>query len=117
MAEAVARVEAGEDDLACTHCGGMMKPTTVTFGQELPRDVWEKAETITASCDGFLAVGSSLVVYPAARLPELAREVGATVVIVNREPTPLDALADAALLGEAGTLLPALVGAAIGEPR
>src|SRR6266540_2122738 len=108
MADAVARVDAGEEDPACMHCGGILKATTVSFGQVLPRAAWERAEAMTATCDAFLAVGSSLVVHPAARLPELAGAVGATLLILNREPTPLDPLADVVLRGECGDLLPHL---------
>ena len=86
---------------------------TVSFGQNIPADVWARAEALTATCDAFVAVGSSLVVQPAASLPVKAARQGATLVIVNREPTPLDGLADAVLHGEAGTLLPALVTAAL----
>jgi NAD-dependent deacetylase len=111
MAEAVARVEAGEEDPACLACGGILKATTVSFGQALPLAAWKRAEELTSTCDAFLAVGSSLVVYPAARLPELAAEVGATLLILNREPTPLDPLADLVLRGECGELLPRLVDA------
>jgi NAD-dependent deacetylase len=114
MGEAVARVEAGEDDPACLTCGGIIKAATVSFGQSIPPEVWARAEALTAACDAFVAVGSSLVVQPAAGLPRRASRHGAALVIVNREPTPLDDLADAVLLGEAGTLLPALVDAAIG---
>jgi NAD-dependent deacetylase len=117
MADAVARVEAGEDDPVCLACGGIIKAATVSFGQNIPTDVWERAGDLTASCDAFVAVGSSLVVQPAASLPVRAARAGAALVIVNREPTPLDGLADAVLHGEAGTLLPALVTAALGEPR
>jgi NAD-dependent deacetylase len=88
MAAAVARVEAGEEDPPCRRCGGILK---------------------AATCDAFVAVGSSLIVQPAARLPVQAKRLGASLLIVNREPTPLDDLADAVLYGEAGTLLPALV--------
>jgi NAD-dependent deacetylase len=111
MTEAVARVEAGEDDPACLRCGGILKSTTVSFGQQLPRVAWERAEAVSASCDAFLAAGSSLVVYPAARLPEVASQAGATLLILNREPTPLDRIADLTLRGECGVLLPALVDA------
>ena len=117
MAEAVARVEAGEEDPACRHCGGIIKAATVSFGQSIPAGVWARAEALTAACDAFVAVGSSLVVQPAAGLPRAAARAGAALVIVNREPTPLDDLADAVLHGEAGTLLPALVDAAVAEPR
>jgi NAD-dependent deacetylase len=113
MGEAVARVESGEEDPACLRCGGILKTTTVSFGQALPRAAWQRAEEMTAGCDAFLAVGSSLVVYPAARLPELARGSGATLLILNREPTPLDPLADLVLRGECGELLPALVDAVV----
>jgi NAD-dependent deacetylase len=116
MAAAVARVEAGEEDPACLRCGGILKAATVSFGQGIPAEVWARAEALTAACDAFVAVGSSLVVQPAASLPRTARRLGATLVIVNREPTPLDNLADAVVHGEAGILLPALVDAAVGEP-
>ena len=116
MAAAVSRVEAGEEDPACLRCGGILKAATVSFGQGIPAEVWARAEAMTAACDAFVAVGSSLVVQPAASLPRAARRLGATLVIVNREPTPLDELADAVVHGEAGILLPALVDAAVGEP-
>ena len=110
-AAAVARVDAGEEDPACLRCGGILKATTVSFGQALPPAAWARAEAMASSCDAFLAVGSSLVVYPAASLPEAARQAGATLLILNREPTPLDPLADLTLRGECGLLLPALVDA------
>ena len=116
MGEAVARVEAGEDDPACLGCGGILKAATVSFGQNIPPEVWARAEALTAVCDAFVAVGSSLVVQPAASLPVKAGRRGAVLVIVNREPTPLDHLADAVVHGEAGTLLPALADAALAAP-
>src|SRR5215207_10911057 len=118
MVEAVARVEAGEEDPACLGCGGILKAATVSFGQNIPAEVWARAEALTAAGDAFVAAGSSLVVQPAAGLPRRARRLGAKLVIVNREPTPLDGLADVVLHGEAGTLLPALVDGALGaRPR
>lgn len=111
MGAAVARVEAGEDDPPCHSCGGILKSATVSFGQRLPVDVWARAEELTATCDAFIAAGSSLVVYPAADLPAQAARRGVPLVIVNREPTPLDEVASAVLLGEVGVLLPALVDA------
>ena len=116
MGAAVARVEAGEEDPACLGCGGILKAATVSFGQGIPPEVWARAEALTAACDAFLAVGSSLVVQPAAGLPRTAGRLGIPLVIVNREPTRLDHLADAVLHGEAGTLLPALVDAALAGP-
>jgi NAD-dependent deacetylase len=88
----------------------------VSFGQGIPPEVWARAVALASACDAFVAVGSSLVVQPAAGLPVLARRHGAALVIVNREPTPLDHLADAVLHGEAGTLLPALAEAAVAGP-
>ena len=89
---------------------------TGSFGQGIPAEVWARAEALTAACDAFVAAGSSLVVQPAAGLPRRARRLGIPLVIVNREPTPLDHLADAVLHGEAGTLLPALADAALAGP-
>jgi NAD-dependent deacetylase len=109
MGEAVARVEAGEEDPACLACGGILKSATVSFGQNLPAQVWARAEELTATCDAFIAAGSSLVVYPAAGLPAHAARRGVPLVIINREETPLDPIADAVCLGEIGELLPALV--------
>jgi len=118
MAAAVARVEAGEEDPPCRRCGGILKAATVSFGQPIPPPVWAAAERMTAACDAFVAVGSTLIVQPAARLPVRAKRLGARLLIVNREPTPLDGLADAVLYGEAGTLLPALVERALaGAPQ
>ena len=109
MAEAVARVEAGEPDPPCLLCGGILKAATVSFGQGIPPEVWARAQAMTDACDGFVAVGSSLVVHPAAGLPRRAAAKGATLVVINREPTPLDPMADAVCHGEAGSLLPGLV--------
>jgi NAD-dependent protein deacetylase/lipoamidase len=118
MAAAVARVEAGEEDPPCRRCGGILKAATVSFGQPIPPAVWAAAERMTAGCDAFVAVGSTLIVRPAAGLPVQAKRRGASLLIVNREPTPLDGLADAVLHGEAGTLLPALVERALaGAPQ
>ena len=109
--EACARVAAGELAPECRLCGGLLKPATISFGQSMPADVLRAAERAAVSCDLFLAVGSSLVVYPAAALPAVAKRSGARLVIVNRDPTPLDGIADAVLRGELGSLLPALADA------
>jgi NAD-dependent deacetylase len=108
MADAVARVHAGEADPPCLACGGILKAATVSFGQSIPPAVWARAEAMTDACDAFLAVGSSLLVHPAAGLPLRALARGATLVVINREPTPVDHLAHVACLGEAGVLLPAV---------
>jgi NAD-dependent deacetylase len=105
------RVRVGEADPACLDCGGILKSATVSFGQNLDPDDLVRSESAAGSCDVFLAVGTSLTVYPVARLPEIALSAGARLVIVNAEPTPLDARADAVLRGQIGQILPPLVDA------
>jgi NAD-dependent deacetylase len=109
MAEALARVEAGEADPDCTECGGILKSATVMFGESLDPDVLAEAVAITKACDVFIAVGTSLQVQPAAGLAGLAAEHGARLVIVNAEPTPYDDLADEVVREPIGTALPALL--------
>lgn len=89
---------------ACDDCGGLVKSATISFGQRMPAAAMARAAALAADCDLFLVVGSSLVVYPAAELPVLARQQGARLVIVNREPTPLDPIADLVWRGEIGPL-------------
>jgi NAD-dependent deacetylase len=93
-AEIQTRLEAGEEDFTCDDCDGPLKSMTVSFGQDLPAAVWMQANGLTRECDLFLAIGSSLVVHPAAELPELAKRRGARLVIINRDATPADGLAD-----------------------
>jgi NAD-dependent deacetylase len=107
--EVLKRVEEGEDDPACTSCGGILKSATISFGQQLPPDVVEEAHRWSLEADMFLVVGSSLVVYPAASFPGLAKQRGAKLAIVNREQTDQDDLFDAAILGDAGPTLSAIV--------
>jgi len=108
--------EAGEDgEIAvpyCDRCGGPVKPATVSFGQAMPVAETERAFAAASACDLFIVVGSSLVVYPAAGLPEVAVRAGAPLVIVNNEETPLDRLADVVLRGSAGESMSLLVRAA-----
>jgi NAD-dependent deacetylase len=95
----------------CDRCPGIVKTATISFGQTMPLEAMRRAEEATLGCDLFLAVGSSLVVYPAAGFPELAKRNGARLVILNRNPTPLDSLADLVLYAEIGSTLTAAVGA------
>lgn len=90
---------------ACPECGGLLKHATVSFGQSLPMDVLDAAAEASRRADLFLAMGSSLVVHPAASLPALARQQGARLVIINRDPTPLDHLADAVIHASIGETL------------
>jgi len=78
----------------CPDCGGLLKHATISFGQALNESVLEDSLRLTRECDLFLAIGSSLVVHPAAGLPALAKDKGARLVIINRDATPLDGIAD-----------------------
>jgi NAD-dependent deacetylase len=101
-----------EDEMPprCRACGGIhIKPTVVFFGEAMPQRETALAFDLARSCDLMLVVGSSLVVYPAAGVPEAAAAAGAPLVIVNAEPTPLDDVADVVLIGQAGEILPRLV--------
>jgi NAD-dependent deacetylase len=109
MAEALARVDAGEPDPACRACGGILKSATVSFGQALDPAVVEAAAEAATDCDVFLAVGTSLTVHPAAGLTDLAKHSGARVVVVNAEPTPYDFVADLVVREPIGTSLPRLL--------
>lgn len=109
MDEAVNRIRQGEPDPKCYICQGLLKPSTVSFGQSLPMEILEKARQAAQSCEVFLAVGSSLVVEPAASLPVLAKESGAKLVIINRTETPIDKFADSVIRGEITKILPQLV--------
>ena len=94
----------------CRVCGGIVKAATISFGQPMPPDETLRAEAESLNCDLFVVIGSSLVVYPAAAFPEKARWNGATLVILNGEPTPLDALANIVLHRDIGTVLTHVVG-------
>jgi NAD-dependent deacetylase len=94
----------------CARCGGLTKHATISFGQALSPDVLRTAIRWARDADLFLAIGSSLVVTPAAELPALAKESGARLVIINREPTPLDGIADAVLRGTIGAVIEAVHG-------
>jgi NAD-dependent deacetylase len=89
----------------CPECGGRLKHATISFGQTLPPDVLMDAARWSREADLMLAIGSSLVVTPAANLPRTVKEHGARLVIINRDPTPLDFLADAILRGPIGQTL------------
>ena len=94
----------------CDDCGGYVKTATVAFGQSMPPAAMIRAEEAILACDLCLVAGSSLVVYPAAGFPELAKRNGAGLVILNREPTDMDAIADLVLHREIGETLGAIVG-------
>jgi NAD-dependent protein deacetylase/lipoamidase len=89
----------------CDDCGGHIKSATVSFGQAMPEAAMQRAEEMTMACDLFLAIGSSLVVWPAAGFPVMAKRNGARLVILNREATELDDIADLVIRDDIGTVL------------
>jgi NAD-dependent deacetylase len=89
----------------CPQCGGRLKHATISFGQMLPPDVLMEATRWSRDAELMLAIGSSLVVTPAADLPRIAKERGAKLVIINRDPTPLDAIADTVIRHSIGETL------------
>lgn len=92
----------------CPHCGGVLKPDVVLFGEQLPWQAWEDAQRLAHESDLMLIAGSSLAVMPVARLPVEAANHGASVIIVNQTPTYMDARADVVLHGDVADLLPAI---------
>ncbi|MGW1159518.1 SIR2 family NAD-dependent protein deacylase [Streptomyces sp. NPDC002513] len=110
MEDALARVEAGEEDPPCLECGGILKSATVMFGERLDPVVLGEAVAISKACQVFIAVGTSLQVQPAAGLAGLAADHGARLIIVNADPTPYDDRADEIVRDPIGTALPALLG-------
>ncbi len=89
----------------CPACGGYIKTATISFGQAMPDVAMRRAQDLAQSCDLFLAIGSSLVVWPAAGFPLTAKRSGARLVVLNREPTEFDAIADLVVRADIGTVL------------
>ena len=108
MQETLDRVRAGEEDPPCRTCGGILKSATISFGQALVPDVIDRAMRAAAEADLFMAVGTTLRVYPIAGLVPLASNAGARVIIVNAESTPFDHMADAVFSMPIGEVLPAI---------
>lgn len=109
MAPLQERIDAGEIDPQCPSCGGYLKTATILFGQRVPEIELTRAKELTAACDLFLVVGSSLKVMPAAMLPRLALKRNVPLIIVNLQPTSLDESADVVIHEKAGLVLPSLV--------
>jgi len=106
MQAVLERVRAGEEDPHCRTCGGILKSDTISFGQQLVPEVIDRAMQAAGESDLFLAVGSSLQVYPIAGTVEVARAASSRIVIVNAQPTPFDDMADAVLPGSISEVLP-----------
>ena len=101
-------LDSGGDAPDCTACGGIIKAATISFGQAMPEAEMERASMEALACDLMMAVGSSLVVFPAAGLPLQAKRNGARFVILNREPTEMDEFADLVINAEIGPVLSAV---------
>ena len=100
-----ARFEAGGRAPDCDDCGGYIKTATISFGQAMPEAAMRRAEALSSACDLFLAIGSSLVVWPAAGFPLLAKQSGARLVVLNRDPTDFDDMADLVIRADIGQTL------------
>jgi len=96
------RIKKGQKAPHCDDCGGLLKPATISFGQSMPEKETQEAYHRSSICDLFIVVGSSLVVQPAASMPLVAKRNGARLVIINRDPTPYDDMADLVIHGQAG---------------
>ena len=107
--EVQVRLEAGEKVPTCEACGAIMKPDVIQFGQAMPEKETSEAQRRAANCDLLMAIGSSLVVYPAAQMPLIAKENGAKLVIVNLMPTPHDQYADVVINEKIGEALPQII--------
>ncbi len=103
------RVDAGELDPPCLECGGILKPSTVMFGELLPPAEIEKADRFSSAADAVLVIGSTMSVYPAAEFPMAARRRGAPMVIVNQGRTDHDRSAHVKIAGPAGEIVPKIV--------
>ena len=99
------RLESGIKVPRCDSCSGIMKPATISFGQAMPERETRQAETRAAACDLFLVAGSSLVIYPAAQMPLIAKDSGARLIIINLTPTPHDPYADIVIHDKTGPAL------------
>lgn len=102
-------VRDGDLEPTCDHCGGFLKPATISFGQAMPERETAAAFAAAAECDLMLVIGSSLVVYPAAGVPEIAVRAGKPLIIVNREPTGQDSAAEVLVHGAAGESLSRMI--------
>jgi len=94
----------------CAACGGFVKTATISFGQAMPEDAMQRATELAQHCDLFIAIGSSLAVWPAAGFPMMAKDSGARLVIINREPTDQDDIADLVIHHDIGETLGPFVG-------
>ncbi len=111
MTEVLRRVRDGEEDPECDRCGGILKSDTISFGQPLNPTVIDRAMRASSEADCMIAVGSTLQVYPVAAAVPAAKASGASLIIVNGQPTAFDDIADVLLSGSISELLPQLLSA------
>jgi NAD-dependent deacetylase len=103
------RIKKGQKAPRCDDCGGLLKPATISFGQSMPERETQEAYHRSSLSDLFIVIGSSLVVQPAASMPLVAKRNGAKLVIINRDPTPYDDLADIVIHGQAGPTMDSII--------
>lgn len=113
MKHALARVQAGEEDPACLECGGILKSATISFGQPLIPEIIDRAMQAATEAEVFIAIGTSLQVYPVAGMVPLASDAGARIVVINAQPTPFDGIADAVISRPIGEVLPLICNASL----
>ena len=106
--EAQKKVASGDLAPECG-CGGYLKPDTISFGQSMPEEKVKRAIELSSDCDFFMVVGSTLLVQPAAHMPQYAKQSGAFLAIVNLSETPYDEVCDILVCGKAGLILPGIV--------
>ena len=109
LTDVLERFDKGETDPHCKKCGGLLKAATVAFGEAMPQDKMRRAELCSRECDLFIVIGSSLVVYPAASMPIIAKQAGAKLVIINFAPTNMDSQADVVIHEKAGPVMEAIM--------
>ena len=109
MVDVLKRIDEGEEDPHCKKCGGLIKAATISFGEAMPVDEMRRAEALSRECDLFIVIGSSLVVYPAASMPLIAKDAGARLVIINYTATDMDSRADIVIHDKAGKVMQALL--------
>ncbi len=107
--EIQSRITTGVKAPRCDECNGLLKPATISFGQSMPEKETHEAYKRSAACDLFIVIGSSLVVQPAAHMPRVAKDNGARLVIINRDGTPCDDIADYVVNAQAGPTMAAVL--------
>ena len=109
MVDVLNRIDEGEEDPHCKICGGLLKTATISFGEAMPVDEMRRAEICSRECDLFIVIGSSLLVYPAASMPIIAKQAGSKLVIINYTPTDMDSQADIVIHDKAGPVMKAIL--------